>query len=99
MSAVKRFIPLANRVLVQKAEKEAATKSGILLAEAAKEAVNMGKVLAVGPGKMVEGKLMPMPCTVGQTVVIPEYGGMKLKLGGEEYIVYRDDDLVGIIEE
>jgi chaperonin GroES len=90
---------LANRVLVQKAEKEAATKSGILLAENAKEAVNMGKVLAVGPGKMVEGKLMPMPCAVGQTVVIPEYGGMKLKLGGEDYMVYRDDDLIGIVEE
>mmetsp|Transcript_3856 Transcript_3856/g.5479 ORF Transcript_3856/g.5479 Transcript_3856/m.5479 type:complete len:92 (-) Transcript_3856:36-311(-) len=89
-----------DRVLVQKVVAEAKTATGILLPETAQKAPNWAKVLAVGPGKRTkEGEVLPMSVKVGDTVVIPEYGGVSLKFENEDYHVFRDEDLMGLIQE
>mmetsp|Transcript_2823 Transcript_2823/g.4664 ORF Transcript_2823/g.4664 Transcript_2823/m.4664 type:complete len:103 (+) Transcript_2823:78-386(+) len=96
----KRFIPLMDRILVQKIKAEAKTASGIFLPESAKKDPNWAKVLSVGPGKHgKEGDLVPVNVKVGDTVVVPEYGGVSLKFDNEEYHVFRDDDIMGIVQE
>ncbi|CAJ1404898.1 unnamed protein product [Effrenium voratum] len=100
MSIVKRFIPLMDRVLVQKVKAEAKTASGILLPDSAKQAPNWAKVLATGPGRVSkEGELLAMNVQVGDTVVIPEYGGVTLNFDNEEYHVFRDEDIMGVIQD
>merc|ERR1711957_525438 len=95
MSAFKRFVPLLDRVLVQKVKAEATTASGIILPEMAKTTPNWAKVLAVGPGRLCkEGKLVAMNVSVGDTVVVPQYGGAALKLDDEDFHIYRDEDMV-----
>jgi len=96
----KRFVPLMDRLLVQKLKAEVKTASGILLPESAAKPLNWGKVLSVGPGRLSkEGDLLPMNVKVGDTVVVPEYGGITLKLDDEEYHVFRDEDIMGVIQE
>mmetsp|Transcript_93794 Transcript_93794/g.201383 ORF Transcript_93794/g.201383 Transcript_93794/m.201383 type:complete len:106 (+) Transcript_93794:86-403(+) len=100
--AFKRFIPLADRILVSKVKADVKSAGGILLPDSAKQEMNQAKVLAVGPGRRnPKGELMPLGTKVGDTVVIPKYGGTELKLGndGEDYHIYRDEDIVGIITE
>eukprot|EP00401_Gymnodinium_catenatum_P011139 CAMPEP_0117519252 /NCGR_PEP_ID=MMETSP0784-20121206/32553_1 /TAXON_ID=39447 /ORGANISM="" /LENGTH=101 /DNA_ID=CAMNT_0005315201 /DNA_START=58 /DNA_END=363 /DNA_ORIENTATION=+ len=98
MQAFKRFVPLADRILVQKLKAEAKSVGGILLPDSAKQEMNQATVLAVGPGrKNAKGDFVPMGTKVGDTIVIPRYGGTELKLEGEEYEIYRDEDIVGII--
>ncbi|CAK9104593.1 unnamed protein product, partial [Durusdinium trenchii] len=100
MSIVKRFIPLMDRVLVQKIKTEAKTASGIFLPDTAKKDPNWAKVLATGPGRLSkEGELLPMNIKVGDTVVIPEYGGVTLNFDNEEYHVFRDEDIMGVIQD
>ncbi|CAK0869425.1 unnamed protein product [Prorocentrum cordatum] len=75
-------------------------EGGILLPDSAAKPPNWGKVLAVGPGRLSkEGDLLPMNVKVGDTVVVPEYGGITLKLDDEEYHVFRDEDIMGVIQE
>lgn len=97
----KKFVPFANRVLVRRAEPLSKTKGGILIPEAQKSEVNFGEVVATGPGlTLTNGVSRSMPVSVGQTVLLPGYAGVKLKMGDEqEYWVYRDDDILGILEE
>mmetsp|Transcript_82753 Transcript_82753/g.230773 ORF Transcript_82753/g.230773 Transcript_82753/m.230773 type:complete len:103 (+) Transcript_82753:93-401(+) len=96
--AFKRFVPIADRILVQKLKADVKSAGGILLPDAAKQEVNQATVLAVGPGrKNNKGDVISMGTKVGDTVVIPRYGGTELKLDGEDYQIYRDDDIVGII--
>mmetsp|Transcript_13101 Transcript_13101/g.29797 ORF Transcript_13101/g.29797 Transcript_13101/m.29797 type:complete len:102 (+) Transcript_13101:96-401(+) len=98
MGAFKRFKPLADRILVQKLKAEAKSAGGILLPESAKAEMNQATVLAVGPGRRTaKGDLVPMGTKVGNIVVIPRYGGTEVKFDDEEYVVYRDEDIVGII--
>mmetsp|Transcript_17320 Transcript_17320/g.30821 ORF Transcript_17320/g.30821 Transcript_17320/m.30821 type:complete len:103 (+) Transcript_17320:63-371(+) len=95
-----RFKPLMDRVLVQKIKAEAKTATGLFLPDSAKKAPNWAKVLAVGPGRLSkEGELLPMNVQIGDTVVVPEYGGVTLKFDNEDYQVFRDDDMVGIIKD
>mmetsp|Transcript_75039 Transcript_75039/g.196820 ORF Transcript_75039/g.196820 Transcript_75039/m.196820 type:complete len:103 (-) Transcript_75039:139-447(-) len=99
-SLVKRFIPAMDRVLCQNVKAETKTASGIFLPETAKSAPNWAKVLAVGPGRLSkEGELIPMSVKVGDTVVVPQYGGVTIKFDNEDYSVFRDEDFMGIIEE
>merc|ERR1719162_903862 len=100
MSAVKRFIPLMDRVLVQKLKAETKTATGILLPETSKKTTNWAKVLAAGPGRRTKnGDLVPMGVKIGDTVVVPDYGGMTLKFDEEEYQVFRGEDMMGIIAD
>eukprot|EP00392_Amoebophrya_sp_AT5.2_P016079 g16322.t1 len=98
--ALKRFIPLADRVLVQAFKAEAKTATGIYLPDAAKKSINQAKVISVGKGRLgQDDKLLPMSVKAGDTVIIPEYGGMSIKFDSEEYKLFRDDDIVGVMTE
>ena len=99
MLKFRKFVPLLNRVLIEKMQPVTKTKAGIILPE--KEGVkNFGKVVAVGPGEYKEGKLVPVNVKVGQNVLLPDYGGNSIKLAdSKEYIIYKDEDLLGILED
>ena len=96
--AFKKLRPLLNRVIVQKPEATKVSKGGIILKS--QESVSWGTVVAVGPGRVLEnGSLREVGVQVGDNVLLPEYGGSSVKLGEEEYHIYRDDDIVGILSE
>ncbi|KAI3834879.1 hypothetical protein MKW98_015992 [Papaver atlanticum] len=95
----KRLIPSLNRVLVEKIVPPSKTTAGILLPEKTAK-LNSGKVVAVGPGaKDREGNHIPVCVKEGETVLLPEYGGMNVKLGEKEYLLYGDQDILGILRE
>ncbi|MCL6581350.1 MAG: co-chaperone GroES [Firmicutes bacterium] len=90
--------PLGDRVVVKVLEQEERTASGIVLPDTAKERPQQGEVLAVGPGRRGEdGNLLPMTVKVGDRVLFSKYGGTEVKLGGEEYLILREDDILGIL--
>ncbi|VWU49397.1 10 kDa chaperonin, putative [Hepatocystis sp. ex Piliocolobus tephrosceles] len=96
----KKFIPLLDRILISKIVPKTTTKSGLFLPESATEPSYTGKVLAVGPGRITNtGNKIPPSVKEGDIVVLPEYGGSSLKIDGEEFHVYRDDDIIGIIKD
>ncbi len=93
-----KLVPLEDRVVVKLLEQEEKTASGIVLPDTAKEKPTKAKVVAAGPGKHDDnGKLIPMPVSVGDVVVFAKYAGTELKLDGEEYLVLRATDLIGIL--
>ena len=93
-----KLVPLEDRVVVKLVEQEDKTSSGIVLPDTAQEKPTKAKVIAVGPGKYDDkGKLIPMPVTEGDTVLFGKYSGTELKLDGEEYLVLRASDLIGIL--
>jgi len=95
-----KLVPLEDRVVVKLIEQEEKTVSGIVLPDTAKEKPTKGRVVAAGPGKYDEsGKLLPMPVTEGDVVVFAKYAGTELKLDGEEYLVLRASDLIGILPQ
>merc|ERR1711931_191575 len=97
--AYRGFKPLFDRVLVQRVVAETKSKGGILLPGAAKE-LPIAKVLTVGQGiPMEDGSLRPLSVAVGERVLLPEFGGQKIKLGEEEYNLYRDAEFLGKFEE
>ena len=73
-------------------------KSGILLTGSAKEQPQEAKVVAIGPGAMVEGKRVPMDVEVGNKVLYSKYAGTDVKVDGEEYIILKQDDILAIVE-
>merc|ERR1712146_749823 len=94
-----RFKPLFDRVLVQRAAAMNKTAGGIMLPESVQSKVNEATVIAVGPGKYnTTGSLVPMSVSVGDKVLLPEYGGSPLKFDEDEYVVFRDEDIIGIME-
>ena len=97
--AFKKMRPLLNRIVVQKPEALKVSKGGIILKN--QETVSWGTVIAVGPGKYLEnGTLRKIEIKVGDNVLLPEYGGSTVKLDGDqEYHIYRDDDILGLLEE
>lgn len=101
MLAFKTIRPLLNRVVIKKAEALSKTKGGIILTSGKEEKLNFGTVIAVGPGKSLEdGKTRPILVQVGDTVLLPEYGGSKVILADEqELFVYRDDDILGTLHD
>eukprot|EP00919_Chromeraceae_sp_WS-2016_P046428 GHVR01110261.1.p1 GENE.GHVR01110261.1~~GHVR01110261.1.p1 ORF type:complete len:105 (+),score=14.67 GHVR01110261.1:88-402(+) len=91
------FRPLFDRVLVRKLQVDATTKSGIYIPESSKGPANKGMVVAVGPGRTHKGHLQPVAVSIGDVVVVPEYGGMTLNVDGEDLHVFRDEDIIGIM--
>ena len=92
--------PLGDNIIVKTAEAETQTKSGLILADSAKEKPQRGEVLAVGEGKFDEkGKRIPLDVKVGDTVIYSKYGGTEVKLEGEEYLILRDSDIYAIVAE
>lgn len=91
--------PLQDRILVQRVEEENKTKGGIIIPDTAKEKPAEGKVVAVGNGKIGEdGKRIAIEVKVGDRVLFGKYSGTEVKVGGEEYLIMREDDVLGIIE-
>ncbi len=90
--------PLADRVVLRFVEAEETTKSGIILAGAAKEKPQVAEVIAVGPGGNVEGKEVTMYVKIGDKVLISRYGGTEVKLDNVEYTIVRQNDILAIVE-
>ena len=90
--------PLSDRVIIKMVEAEETTKSGIILAGAAKEKPEVAEVLAVGPGGMVDGKEVVMTVQVGDKVITSKYSGTQVKLDGEELTIVRQNDILAIVE-
>ena len=90
--------PLGDRVVIKNVEAEETTKSGLILTTAAQEKPQMAKVLAVGPGGMVDGKEVAMQVEVGQKVIYSKYAGTEVKVDGEELIIVRQSDILAIVE-
>ena len=90
--------PLGDRVVIKNVETETTTKSGIVLAGAAKEKPQMAEVLAVGPGGMVDGKEVTMTVKPGDKVITSQYAGTKVTLEDVEYVVVRQGDILAIVE-
>eukprot|EP01026_Neomeris_dumetosa_P008027 TRINITY_DN125197_c0_g1_i1.p3 TRINITY_DN125197_c0_g1~~TRINITY_DN125197_c0_g1_i1.p3 ORF type:complete len:103 (-),score=16.12 TRINITY_DN125197_c0_g1_i1:70-378(-) len=99
MSGLRRLKPLANRVLVRRIEAESKTAGGVLLPDSGAKK-NEGVVVAVGPGwQNKEGQLVPCSVKEGDTVLLPEYGGHTVKLGEEEMQLFRDEDILAVLED
>jgi chaperonin GroES len=95
-----KLVPLEDRVVVKVLEQEEKTSSGIVLPDTAKEKPTKAKVIAVGPGRYDDnGRLLPMPVNKGDIVVFGKYSGTELKLDGDEYLVLRASDLIGILPQ
>jgi len=91
--------PLQDRVLVERIEEEQKTKGGIIIPDTAKEKPQEGKVVAVGPGKANEdGKITPLGVKAGDRILFGKYSGSEIKLNGNEYLIMREDDILGVIE-
>ena len=90
--------PLGDRVVIKKLDAESTTKSGIVLTGTAKEQPQEAKVMAVGPGAVVDGKRVEMDVKVGDKILYSKYAGTDVKVAGEEYIILRQDDILAIVE-
>ncbi len=91
--------PLQDRVIVQRMDEEETTKGGIIIPDTAKEKPQEGKVIAVGKGKVGEnGKLQPLDLKAGDKILFGKYSGTEVKLDGDEYIIMREDDVLGVLE-
>ena len=91
--------PLQDRILVQRVEEETKTKGGIIIPDTAKEKPAEGRVVAVGTGKVTEdGKKVAIELKVGDRILFGKYAGNEIKIDGQEYLIMREDDVLGVIE-
>jgi chaperonin GroES len=91
--------PLGDRVLVKPMEEEATTASGIVLPDTAKEKPQKGEVLAVGDGKVEDGKRIKLDVSKGDEVLYSKYGGTEITVEGEDLLVLRESDVLAIVEK
>ncbi len=100
MAQVKKLTlhPLHDRVLLRRIDEEPARKSGIIIPDSAKEKPQEGKVIAVGKGKISEnGKKTPLDVKAGDRVLFGKYSGSEVTVGGEEYLIMKEEDVLGIL--
>ena len=91
--------PLQDRVIVKRLEEEEKTKGGIIIPDTAKEKPQEGKVVAVGKGKVTEdGKVIPLDVKAGDRILFGKYSGTEIEIDGEEHLIMREEDILGIIE-
>jgi chaperonin GroES len=91
--------PLQDRILVKRLEEQEQTKGGIIIPDTAKEKPQEGKVIAVGGGKVNEdGKVRPLDVKKGDRILLGKYSGTEVNLDGEEHLIIREDDVLGILE-
>ena len=94
------FRPLGDRVLVKRVEEETKSKGGIIIPDNAKEKPQQGEVIAVGSGKVFEdGKKIPLEVKKGDRVLFGKYSGTEIKIDGTEYLMLREEDILGIVEK
>jgi len=92
--------PLQDRVIVKRVEEEEKTKGGIIIPDTAKEKPMEGKVIAAGKGKVLEdGKIHALDVKAGDRVLFGKYAGTEVKIDGEEHLIMREDDILGVIEK
>ena len=91
--------PLHDRIIVQRLDEGEQKVGGIIIPDTAKEKPQQGKVIAAGNGKSKDdGKRVPLDVTTGDTILFGKYSGQEIKLDGEEYLIMREDEVLGIIE-
>lgn len=91
--------PLQDRIIVKRLEEENKTSGGIYIPDTAKEKPQKGEIIAVGKGKLTEdGKVLPIDVKVGDTVLFGKYAGTEIKIDGADYLIMREDDILGVIE-
>jgi chaperonin GroES len=91
--------PLHDRILVKRVKEEETTKGGIIIPDTAKEKPIEAKVVAVGTGRILDsGEVRPLAVKSGDLVLFGKYGGTEVKIDGEEHLILREDDILGIIE-
>lgn len=91
--------PLQDRILVERVEEQEKTKGGIIIPDTAKEKPAEGKVVAVGQGKVADdGNRVALEVKVGDRILFGKYSGSEVKIDGEEYLIMREDDVLGVIE-
>ena len=94
-----RIRPLQDRVIVKRIQEEEKTKGGIIIPDTAKEKPQEAKVVAVGKGKVSdEGKVTPLDVKVGDRILFGKYSGSEIKIDGDEHLILREDDILGVIE-
>ncbi len=92
--------PLADRVVVERIEEEEVKKGGIIIPDTAKEKPQKGRVIAVGPGRKTEdGKVIPVDVKEGDVVIFSKYAGTEVEIEDKKYLVMREDEILGVIEE
>jgi chaperonin GroES len=98
-NAAMNIRPLHDRIIVERLEEEVTTASGIIIPDSAKEKPQQGNVIAVGKGKMTEdGKVLSLDVKVGDKVLFGKYSGTEVKIDGNEYLMMREDDVLGVVE-
>jgi chaperonin GroES len=91
--------PLSDRIIVKTVTAEEKTAGGIVLPDSAKEKPQEAEVIAVGPGRIADnGQLVALDIAVGDRVVYSKYGGTEIKLNGDEFVVLRQDDILGVVQ-
>ena len=91
--------PLNDRILVKRLEGEEKTAGGIIIPDSAKEKPAEGEIIAIGPGKMNDkGERVAVDVKVGDRVLFSKYGGTDVKYDGEDYLIMREDDILGVVE-
>lgn len=91
--------PLGDRILVRRVEESETMQGGIIIPDTAKEKPTRGEIIAVGPGKKKnDGTLVPMDVSKGDKVLMSKYAGTEVKIDGEEYLILREDDVLGVLE-
>ncbi|MCZ6622660.1 MAG: co-chaperone GroES [Deltaproteobacteria bacterium] len=93
----KKIRPLHDRVIVKRIEEEEKTEGGIIIPDTAKEKPQEGRVIAVGPGKHEDGKVIPLDVKAGDKILFGKYAGTEINLNAEEHLILREDDILGII--
>jgi chaperonin GroES len=92
------FVPLHDRILVRRAEEQETTRGGIIIPDTAKDKPQEGEVLAVGKGKIKEdGKILPLDVKPGDHILFGKYAGTEINIEGEEYLIMREDEVLGIL--
>jgi len=89
--------PLHDRVIVKRVDEEEKTAGGIIIPDTAKEKPQEGKVVAVGSGKREDGKVIPLDVKAGDRVLFSKYSGTEIQLNGDEHLIMREDDILGIL--
>lgn len=90
--------PLHDRVLIKRLNEEEKTKGGIIIPDSAKEKPQEGKIVAVGSGRRDEGKVIPMDVRVGDKILFSKYSGNEIKIEGEEHLILKEDEILGVLE-
>jgi chaperonin GroES len=94
-----KFRPLHDRILVRRLEEQEQVKGGIIIPDTAKEKPQEGEVIAVGEGKKNdEGKRMPMDVKAGDRILFGKYSGSEIKMEGDEYLILREDEVLGVVD-